>query len=93
MKKIAAVKVLDDYRVWLRFNDGAEGEIDFSSKPRTGVFAFWNDRENFSKARVGDSGELIWNDQIDFCPDSLWLQVTGQKPEALLDQNPQLAHA
>jgi hypothetical protein len=75
MKKITSLKVLESYRVSLRFNDGAEGEI------------------NFRKARTGDSGELIWNDQIDFCPDSLWLQVTGQKPEALLNQNPQLAHA
>lgn len=93
MKKITAIKVLDDYRVWLRFDDGVAGEIDFSSKPRTGVFAFWNDRENFRTARVGDAGELIWNDQIDFCADSLWLQVTGQKPEIFLEQNPQPAHA
>ncbi len=92
MKKITSLKILNDYRVWLRFNDGAEGEIDFSSKLRTGVFAFWNDYENFRKARIGDCDELIWNDQIDFCSDSLWLQVTGQKPEVLLEQN-QLAHA
>jgi hypothetical protein len=93
MKKITAIKVMDNYRVWLRFNDGAEGEADFSSKPRTGVFAFWNDHENFRKARIGNYGELVWNDQLDFCPDSLWLQVTGQKPEALLEQDSQLAHA
>ena len=93
MKKITAIKVLNNYRVWLRFSDGAEGEIDFSSKPRTGVFAFWSDYENFRRARVGDGDELVWNDQIDFCADSLWLQVTGQEPEALLNQKPQLAHA
>jgi hypothetical protein len=93
MKEITAIKVLENYRVCLRFNDGAEGDVDFSQKPRTGVFAFWNRYENFRMARIGDCGELLWNDQIDFCPDSLWLQVTGQKPEALLDQNPRLAHA
>ena len=93
MKKITSIKVLDNYRIWLRFNDGVEGVVDFSSKPRTGVFAFWNDYENFRKAHIDDLGALIWNDQIDFCPDSLWLQVTGQKPEVLLEQNPQLTHA
>jgi len=41
MKKITALKVLDNYRVWLRFSDGVEGEVDFSSKPRTGVYAGW----------------------------------------------------
>ena len=42
MKRITALKVLDNYRVWLRFNDGVEGEVDFSQKPRTGVYASWN---------------------------------------------------
>jgi hypothetical protein len=77
MKKITAIKVLENHRVWLRFNDGVEGELNFSSKPRTGVFAFWNNYDNFRKVRIGDGGELLWNDQLDFCPDSLWLQVTG----------------
>ena len=93
MKKLTAIKVLDNYRVSLRFNDGVEGEVDFSKKPRTGVFAFWNSCESFRTARIGDAGELVWNDQIDFCPDSLWLQVTGEKPEALVAQNPQPVHA
>ena len=93
MKKITALKVLGNYRVALRFNDGVAGEVDFSSKPRTGVFTFWNSYENFHKARIGEAGELVWNDQIDFCPDSLWLQVTGEKPQALLAQNLQPVHA
>ena len=78
MKKITAIKVLENYRVALCFNDGVTGEVDFSSKPRTGVFAFWNRYENFRSAGLGDAGELVWNEEIDFCPDSLWLQVTGE---------------
>jgi len=93
MKKITTLKVLENYRVWLRFSDGVAGEVDFSSKPRTGVFSFWNSYENFRHAHLGDSGELVWNDQVDFCPDSLWLQVTGENTEALLVQNPSPAHA
>ena len=93
MKKITALKVLENYRVWLCFNDGVEGEVDFSQKPRTGVYALWNSYENFRAARVGDCGELMWDSQLDFCPDSLWLLVTGQEPEALLDQNPPPVHA
>lgn len=93
MKKITALKILENYRVWLRFDDGAEGEVNFSSKARTGVYAFWNSYENFLAARIGELGELLWNDQIDFCADSLWLQVTGQKPEAILNQDPPSVHA
>lgn len=93
MKRITALKILDNYRVWLCFNDGVEGEVDFSQKPRTGVYSSWNSHENFRAARIGDCGELMWDSQLDFCPDSLWLLVTGQKPEALLDQNPPPVHA
>jgi hypothetical protein len=31
--------------------------------------------------KIGSSGELVWNDQIDLCPDALYLKVTGKKPE------------
>ena len=87
------MKVLDNYRVWLCFNDGVEGEVDYSQKPGTGVYASWNSCENFRAARIGDGGELMWDSQLDFCPDSLWLLVTGQKPEELLEQNPPPVHA
>lgn len=93
MKKVTTLKVLENYRVWLRFNDGVEGDVDFSAKPRTGVYAFWNSYENFRKVRIGELGELLWSDEVDFCADSLWLQVTGQKPEVLLNQNPPTVHA
>jgi hypothetical protein len=93
MKKVTTVKVLENYRVRLRFNDGVEGEVDFSPKPRTGVYAFWNNYENFRNVRIGELGELLWSDQVDFCADSLWLQVTGQKPEVLLNQKPPTVHA
>ena len=83
MKKITAIKVVEHYRVWLRFNDGVEGEVDFSSKPKTGVYAAWRDYDYFRRAHVGECGELRWDDQVDFCPDALWLQVTGRKPEDL----------
>ena len=67
--------------------------MDFSGKPRTGVFAVWNDPDNFRKARIGDCGELIWDDQVDYGPESLWLRVTGRQPEALSEQERQPVHA
>ena len=94
MKKIVSVTVLDHYRLRLRFNDGVEGEVDFSKQPRTGVYAPWRDYGWFRRAHVGEYGELRWDDQLDFSPDALWLQVTGKRPEDLAaDPNPALAHA
>jgi hypothetical protein len=78
MRKIVALEVLDNYRVRLSFDDGVEGIVGFSAKPRTGVFAAWRDYEFFPRARIGDCGELVWDEQIDLCPDALWQQVAGR---------------
>jgi hypothetical protein len=91
MKKITAIKVLENYRVRLRFDDGVEGELDFSQIPRTGVYARWQNYEHFRLARIGEYGELVWDEQLDFCPDSLWLQVTGRAAEELHPNTTNLA--
>lgn len=84
MKNITAFKVLDGYRVWLRFEDGAEGEVDLSHHVGRGVFAAWRDYEFFRRAFVADYGALTWPGELDLCPDSLWLQVTGKTVEELI---------
>lgn len=88
MKKIVELKVLENYRLWLRFDDGIEGVVDFSDKPRRGVYTAWNDYDSFRRARVTEAGELAWDRQVDFCPDALWLKVTGKQPQDLDDRKP-----
>lgn len=83
MPRAIEVKVLEDFRIWLKFNDGIEGVADLSDFKREGVFALWNDYKEFRNARVGGSGEIIWNEQLDLCPDALYLKVTGKTPEDL----------
>ena len=81
MKRLTEIHVLEGYRVWVRFDDGVEGEVDFSKKAHTGVFAPWKDYDYFRRARVGEYGDLLWDDQVDFSADWLWRQVTGRTPE------------
>ena len=38
---------------------------------------------------VGETGELIWPNDLDLCPDALYLRVTGKKPE---EEFPALKH-
>lgn len=84
MKRITQLKVLDRYRVWLRFDDGVEGEVDFSPQAGHGVFAAWNDYSVFQRAGIADQGRALeWPGEIDFCADALWLQVTRKRPEDL----------
>ena len=81
MVKITKVKVLNDYRLELTFDDGVCGVVDLSELVGKGVFALWHDRHVFEQVRIGSLGELVWGDQIDLCPDSLYLRATGKKPE------------
>lgn len=89
MYKITNVEVLEEYRISLTFSDGIQGTVDLSALAGSGVFALWNDYGEFRKVKIADTGELVWSDQVDLCPDSLYLQVTGKKPE---DVFPNLKH-
>ena len=81
MRKISEVKVLQGYRLELVFDDGVSGIVDLSGLVGKGVFTIWSDRRIFEQVRIGSFGELIWGDQIDLCPDALYLRATGEKPE------------
>ena len=81
--KITALKPLPAHRLWLRFDDGVEGSVDLSDKVGVGVFALWNDSAAFAAVRVGEMGDAVWGDQVDLCPDALYLKVTGLQPADL----------
>ena len=87
--KIAGVKTLESYRLELVFADGVRGIVDLSDLVGKGVFTLWRDYRAFEQARIGSSGELVWDDQIDLCPDALYLRTTGKRPE---DVFPALHH-
>jgi hypothetical protein len=81
VKRITKVEALEDYRLHLEFADGVTGIADVAALAGKGVFALWNDYAEFRKVQIGSSGELVWGDQLDLCPDALYMKVTGQQPE------------
>jgi len=83
MKRIAKVKVLPAHCLALEFDDGVSGTVDLSENVGKGVFALWRDPVAFARVCIGSSGELVWDDRIDLCPDALYLKVTGKEPEDL----------
>lgn len=91
MRRIIRVQVLEGYRLDLTFDDGVSGVVDLSEMAGKGVFVVWNDRQAFESVRVGPSGELAWDGQVDLCPDALYLKVTHQQPEELLGAKEQSA--
>jgi hypothetical protein len=81
MRKITHVEVLEAHRLALTFDDGTAGTVDVSGLAGKGVFACWNDPAVFGQVRIGSSGELLWGDHVDLCPDALYLKVTGKRPD------------
>lgn len=81
MPKPVEVKALPQYRIWLRYDDGARGEVDLSDLAERGVFRVWADPAVFGAVRLGPHGAIEWAPDLDLCPDAMYLRLTGQMPE------------
>ena len=94
MYKPIAVKPLSEYRLWLKYSDGMSGEVDLSHLAGIGVFSYWNNYANFQQVYIGESGEIAWSDEIDVCPDSLYMRIVGKSAEELfLGMKTEVAYA
>lgn len=80
LKDIVEVRALGGYRVHLRFEDGAQGELDLGTMIRfKGVFAGLADECEFAKVRVDpELGTITWPSGADLDPDVLYAAVTGK---------------
>ncbi len=80
LKDIVEAKPLDGYRLFLRFEDGAEGEVDLAKTIRfEGVFAPLLDRAKFLQVRVNaELGTICWPNGADLDPDVLYSCATGE---------------
>jgi hypothetical protein len=74
---VVAVKALPGFKVWVRFEDGLEGEADLSELAGQGVFKRWTDSPSeFLQASVDpDSGTVVWPGGLDVAPDRLYRDI------------------
>lgn len=88
--KPVEVRALEGFRIWLRYDDETAGEVDLSDVAGHGVFQAWNDRAFFEAVRLGSHGAIEWGNDIDMCPDAMYLRLTGKSPDEMF---PALASA
>ncbi|OFW01093.1 MAG: hypothetical protein A3I61_13970 [Acidobacteria bacterium RIFCSPLOWO2_02_FULL_68_18] len=81
MNKVVDVRPLENYRVWLRFADGTQGEIDLSDLAGKGVFTAWADSDLFNSVHLEEGGGIEWPGGLDICPDTLFMRLTGKAVE------------
>ena len=76
--RIEAAEVRPNYRLWVRFADGAAGEVDLSDLVGKGVFAAWQDPKEFAQVAVDtESGTVAWPGGIDLAPDALYQDIAS----------------
>lgn len=78
---VVELEVRCPYTIWVRFDDGVAGEVDLSDSAEIGgIFAEWSDAAYWRSGHiVPDSGAVAWGDgDVDVCPHSLYLDLTGR---------------
>jgi hypothetical protein len=85
MVRPVEVRPLSPYRIWLRYQDGTEGEVDLSHLAGKGVFSVWEQEGMFAQVKLGPHGEIAWPGDVDLCPDALYLRLTGKQPEDIFE--------
>ena len=70
---VKEAKYSHDYVVWLRFNDGAEGEIDLEGELEGEMFSPLRDINQFKRFRVDPELEtIVWENGADLAPEFLY---------------------
>lgn len=81
MLHVTAAKYLGDYRVWLAFNDGTEGEADLSDRLHGQVFEPLRDKSLFSQVAFDPEADtIVWPNGADMAPEYLHSLVKQQVP-------------
>ena len=72
LPRIVEAKYVAGKVVWLRFNDGAEGEIDLSEELYGEIFEPLQSNEYFRSFRLHpELRTLVWPNGADFAPEFL----------------------
>jgi hypothetical protein len=69
---------LQDYKLFVMFGDGVQGEIDLSKWVGKGLFAAWNDEAAFESFIIKEDKKLQWNEDIEMDPDAFYLQLVDR---------------
>ena len=70
---VTEAKYLRDYVIWLRFNDGAEGEVDLAGEWDGEVFEPLKDLGKFRSFKVDPILKtIVWDNGADLAPEFLY---------------------
>ena len=77
--RITACKAEEDYKLWLRFEDGLEGRVFLGNLLEIGAFQLWRDVREFEKVSVDPvTATVTWEGGIRLDSDILYHDVKQQ---------------
>ena len=71
MNEVQELKVLNDYRLWLKFSDGEEKLVCLKQFLGKGFTAELLEQEKFAEVFIEAGGGIAWKNGYDFCPNFL----------------------
>lgn len=71
MNEIVDFKILNDFLLWIKFNDGFESEVDIKPLLGKGFTRELLVKKNFNNVFIEPGGGLAWENGFDICPNYL----------------------
>jgi hypothetical protein len=79
ISKPIEVKPLDNYKIFVKFEDGVNGEADLSGLKGKGVFEFWNEPGRFEEVYIDkETGAIAWNKNVEIDVNNIYLTIIGK---------------
>ena len=79
MERLIHVEARSPYRLFARFDDGVEGEVDLAERLHGPMFEPLKDPAYFARVVLADYGAPLWPNGLDLAPDGLYERVVGAR--------------
>jgi hypothetical protein len=78
-QKIIVAKALENYRLYIEFDDGLSGTIDLSKDLWGPMFEPLKDPAFFNRVTLDHNGAPCWPNEVDLAPDALYNELKATK--------------
>jgi hypothetical protein len=86
--RVVEIKTLDDYKLWVRFQDGKSGSVDLSGELWGPMFEPLKDKKFFGKAEIHpELATVTWPNGADLAPEFLYRKVAEPVPLGSIGRN------
>jgi len=80
MLHIKSVKHISDFKIWVAFDDGTEGQVDLEGHLEGPVFEPLTDQDYFSRVSIDPELEtIVWPNGADLAPEFVKELQASQK--------------